>query len=387
MGLTAAGIAFAGGAALLVYNHERFGNWLEFGDTYQLRGFDERSVAHFSLANVAFNARAYLLSLPEFGPYFPFLHPYWTDDTPPGFIAFEDLYPVLFMMPVHLAGLAALGWAWRNRAASGTRAVSIAIAAAASASAIAGLILSSFAGACSRYVVELAAGSTVTASIGLMAVFGSDEGPRLGRHIRSFAAAAACWTVACVWIASAEFRGFMKETNPRTYRAVAHALDYPSYWWARAQGIYYGPVAIVATAPSSPVDRETILVASGRPQFFNHLVLEQHGSAAARLVLTVNLHHVLETPDFPLAGAGLHIRLGAPWLYPPAESPYWDAVSDPAVRRRRQTLFSLEWDSGAAAVSSAFYGDPVSFSPVYRLRSEAEPESPCIESFAPAPPP
>lgn len=385
--LAAAAIAFAGGVALLAYNHARFGSWLEFGDTYQLRGFDERKTVHFSLANAAFNVRAYFFSLPEFGPYFPFLHPFWTDDTPPGYIAFEDFYPVLFAMPVHVAGLAACSWAWRGRAAAGRRPVSVAVAAAVCTSVLAFLVLSSFGGTCSRYVVELAAGSTIASSIGLMAVFGSDEGPRLGRHIRLFAAAAACWTVACVWIASAEFRGFMKETNPRTYRAVAHALDYPSFWWARMQGVAYGPVDLVARVPATATDGETILVASGRPQFVNHLILEQYSGERARLVLTVNQHHVLDTPEFLLRGGSLHIRLGAPWLYPPAESPYWDAVPDPAVRERRQTLFSLEWDSGSTAIFSGHYGDPIKFTPVFRVASQAAPGSPFIESFAPAPPP
>jgi hypothetical protein len=381
----AAAIAFLGGIALLAYNHARFGSWLEFGDTYQLRGFDERNIAHFSLANAVFNARAYFLSLPEFGPYFPFLHPFWTDDTPPGYIAFEDFYPVLFSLPVQIAGLAACSWAWRGRATPGRRGVSVAVAASVCASVLAAMVLSSFGGTCSRYVVELVAGSTIAASIGLFAIFGSDEGPRLGRLIRPFAVAAACWTVACVWIASAEFRGFMKETNPRTYRAVAHTLDYPSFWWAKAHGVAYGPVDIVARVPASSSDRETILVASGRPQFVNHLILEQHG-AKAHLVLAVNQHHVLDTPEFPMAGGRLHIRLSAPWLYPPAESPYWDAVTDPAVRERLQTLFSFEWDSGSAAISSDHYGDPIKFEPVYRVASQAAPGSPFVESFAPAAP-
>jgi len=186
-----AGLAVAAGCALLLYNHERFGRWLDFGDTYQMRGFDERSIAHFSPGYVSFNAHAYVLSLPQFSPYFPFLHPFWTDDRPPGHLGFEEIYGVLFMMPVHLAGLAALSWAWRNRSAAANRPVSIVIAAAGCASALSALILLSFAGACSRYIVEMAGGSTVAASIGLMAVFGSAEGPLLGRRVRPFAAAAA----------------------------------------------------------------------------------------------------------------------------------------------------------------------------------------------------
>src|ERR1022692_2217343 len=67
-----------------------------------------RSGLHFfSPANILFNAEVYVFSLPQLGPYFPFLHPFWTDDRPAGYMGFEEIYGVVFMMPVHLAGIVA----------------------------------------------------------------------------------------------------------------------------------------------------------------------------------------------------------------------------------------------------------------------------------------
>ena len=376
-----AGLAFAGGCALLLYNHERFGGWLDFGDSYQMRGFDERTIAHFSPGYVLFNAHAYLLSLPQFSPYFPFLHPFWTDDTPPGHLGSEEIYGMLFMMPVQLAALAAFAWAWRSRGAAASRPASIVIAAAGCASAMSALILFSFAGACSRYTVEMAGGSTVAASIGLMAVFGSAGGARPGRLARPLAAAACCWTIGCVWLASADFRGFMRETNPGTYHAVAHALDYPGAWWARLRRVRYGPVEMDVRVPPSAGSGRTVLVAAGRPLLVDHLVLDRAGGGGTRLVLEVNLRRVLGTPEFTVPGDRLHVRLRAPWLYPPADSPYWDGFADPAVRLDRQTLYSLQWDTGGAQVHSALSADATAFEPV--VRGPGAPGTPYVESIGP----
>lgn len=375
----AGAIASAGGIALLAYNHARFGRWTEFGMGTMLFGEDYRSVRFFNPGFIPFNAWIYLLSLPQLGPYFPFAHPFWTDDRPAGFVGYEEIYGVLFMMPVHLAGLAALAWAWRGRAAPGTRAAALTVAAAAVATALTGLLLFSWAWACSRYTAELLAGWTVATSVGLMAVFGQEGAQRTGRPARVLAACAACWTVACVWLASAEFRGFMARTNPRTYAALAHALDEPSAWWARSRGIHFGPVDLVIRVPADSAEPRTVLLASGRPQNVNQLILDRVDGDHVQLVLVQNEHRVLESPELTVRGEQLGVRLEAPWLYPPPAHPYWDGV-DPAAARDRQTLFGLQWASGAVRVNSAHSADPVAFVPAVRGRLEAAPGSAYVES-------
>jgi len=381
----AGGVAFAGGVALLLYNHARFGSWLEFGQSYQLWGEEYRGLHFFSPRNILFNIQTYLLSLPEIGPYFPFLHPFWTDDRPAGYMGFEEIYGVIFMVPVQLAGLIGCAWAWRNRAGRGARATAVAVAAAVCASVLSAMILFSWGGACSRYIAELVAGWTVATCVGLMAVFGSEPGARPGRAVRILAAAAACWSVACVWLASAEYRGFMARTNPRAYAMLAHALDYPSQWLAREKGIRFGPVGMVIRIPPGPPGTRTTLMASGRPQRVNQLILERVDGEHVRLDMIQNEFIVLQSPVLDARGGRLGIRVDAPWLYPPAAHPYWDAL-DPAVALDRQTLFGIGWASGNVTAHSIHSADPVAFEPAVAGRSELDPVSPYVESMGAAAP-
>jgi hypothetical protein len=189
-----------------------------------------------------------------------------------------------------------------------------------------------------------------------------------------------------VWLASAEYRGYMKQTDPRVYGAFAHALDYPAEWWARGKGIRYGPLDLVVRMPPSAVDSRTVLMASGRPQMVNYLLLDQTRAGESRLILAWNEHHVLETPPIRVIGAALHLRIDAPWLYPPPDDPYWDGIADPAARGDRQTLFAIRWDSGNVRINSPHFADPVTFAPTVLGISQAGPDSPAVESLQPAEP-
>jgi hypothetical protein len=373
--LLAASLAAAGGLALLAYNRARFGHWLDFGLTYTLFGEDYRSVRYSSARFIPFNLWVYLFSPPRLGPYFPFLHSYWTDDRPAGFVGFEEVYGILFMMPVHIAAIAAFGWAWANRAAEGMRAAVVTMAASLLSSAFAALILFSWAWACSRFITELMAGWTVATVVGLMIVF--TPGPnRPSRMVRAFAAAAACWTMAAVWLASAEFRGFMKQTNPATYTALAHALDYPSYWWAKSHDVGFGPVHIDITLPASGAPSRTVVMASGRPQNLNQLVLERT-LGGDRLALFENEHLVLETPVLTPFRGELDALVFAPWLLPPPESPYWDANANHDL----QTLFEIKSGGDEARTHSTRAADPVAFRPAVLFNADAAPGSASVRAM------
>jgi hypothetical protein len=384
-GLLTVLVTAAGGIGLLAYNHARFGGWLDFGQRYQLWGVDERQVAHFSLSYAPFNAWTYLFSLPQFGPYFPFVHPFAPEATPRGYIKTEDIYGALFMMPIQLAGLAACAWAWRSRRDPAKRPAVVVVAAAGFSSALSALLLFTFGGACSRYTAELLGGWTLATAFGLAAIFGSEEGAQPGRLVRTIAALAGLWTVACVWLACAEYRGYMKLTNPRAYGALAHALDYPAQWRARAMGIEYGPVDLVVALPSTSADTRTVLLASGRPEMVNYLLVDHSRDGHARFVLAWNEHHVIDTP--PIAARGeIHLRIDAPWLYPPTDDPYWDAIPEPA-RSKRQSLFAIAWDAGSVRIQSPHFADSVAFEPNVLGPAQAGPQSPAVESLHAADPP
>jgi hypothetical protein len=377
----AAALVCAAAIALLLYNWNRFGSWLEFGQSYQLAGSEVRGVRFYNPSYLAFNLWTYLLALPEFGPYFPFLHGAWPDRFPEGYVMYEAMYGALFVMPVHLAGLAALAWAFRSRSEPSARATAITIAAAAGSTVFAGAVLFCWQAACSRYIAELFAGWTVATALGLMVVFGSDGARRFGRAARVLAAAAACWTIACVCLASAEFRGFMRQTNPGTYAVLAHALDYPSQWWIQDHGIRFGPEDVVVRIPPSSPRAETVLLATGFPEKANQLILDRLDEGHVRLVLSWNQDSVLETPPLAVPAGRLRLRLSAPWLYPPPDHPYWDRYRDSSQRLGLQTLFSLDLAHGAYSVHSDRFFDAAGFEPAVQVDPGPETRSPYVESI------
>jgi hypothetical protein len=213
-----------------------------------------------------------------------------------------------------------------------------------------------------------------------MAIFGSDVGARPSRTIRAFAVLASLWSVGCVWLASAEFRGFMAQTNPRAYAAAAHLLDYPGLWASRATGAQFGPMDLAIRAPGPGENADCVLLASGRVQRLNQLVLSPAGGGRFTLRLVENEHRVLSSPPLDAHDGVIRARVAAPWLYPPAASPYWDGV-EPALRGGLQTLFSIAWDGGSVSVHSPHSADPVGFEPAVR-RSPERPGGPYVEGIA-----
>jgi hypothetical protein len=72
----AAGLPLAAvGLGLLAYNWARFGNPLELGLKYQISTWNEVKKIHFRPAFIPFNSFLYFLALPQWGRYFPFVHP------------------------------------------------------------------------------------------------------------------------------------------------------------------------------------------------------------------------------------------------------------------------------------------------------------------------
>jgi hypothetical protein len=220
-----------------------------------------------------------------------------------------------------------------------------------------------------------------------MVIFGS--GARSSRLVRVLAASAACWSVACVWLASAEFRGYMRQTNPLVYSKAAHAFDYPSLWWAEARHVSYGPLDISIRIEPKGHAGTTAIMASGRPQNENQLKVARDAEGRVSILFAENERIILQTDPFAAANGTVVFHIEAPWLYPPAEHPYWDSVADPALRSDLQTRFSARWDGGSASIHSTHSADPVSFEPAILGAKDASPGDPWIADFhraAPIPP-
>src|ERR1035438_9749330 len=378
----AAAVAAAGGLALLAYNAARFGNPLEFGQSYQLWGADERNIVHFSPRYAPYDAWVYLFSLPDLSPYFPFVLAVQPGGEPPGHLGIDEMHGALFAIPVQLASLVALAWAWRRRGDPGARALRRTVWAAALASAFSACILFCYAGAASRYITELFAGATVLTAIGLLALFGGSPGGPARNVLRLLALCAGAWTAGYVALASAAHRILFRKTGPAVYAFVARLLDYPSLWTARSQGTAFGPVEIDVRVAPGPDPRSAVLISNGRPGMMNQLILERFDADHARLVLAENVFSViLAGPVVRVRDGLIRARIDAPWLYPPPQSPWWDGIADPGRRGDLQTRFSIEVDGTAPATHTARFFDPTRFEPWVTSRDPSGGQAAWVESL------
>jgi hypothetical protein len=382
----AAAVALAGGLALLAYNVERFGHPLEFGQSYQLWGADERDVRHFSPLYAPYNAWVYLLSLPDLSPYFPFVLAVPPGGQPAGHLGIDEMHGALFAIPIQLASLVAVAWAWRSRGDPGALALRRTIWAAALASVFAACILFCFAGAASRYITELFAGATAATAIGLAALFGGYPRGAAGNVLRLLARCAGAWTVGYVALASAEHRILFRKTDPAVYAAAARLLDYPSAWASGRRGAVFGPMEISVRVRPGAGPSSTVLVASGRPGMMNELILERTDPTHARLVLAENvLSVVVASPVVDLRDGTLEARIDAPWLYPPPPSPWWDRF-DPVLRADLRTRFAITVDGEVSAAHTPRFFDATRFEPWITGRDPSAPQDAWVEWARPVAP-
>jgi hypothetical protein len=100
-----------------------------------------------------------------------------------------------------------------------------------------------------------------------------------------------------------------------------------------------------------------------------------------RLLIVANLHVILETPPLAVANGHLHVRLSAPWLYPPAAHPYWDGVS-PADRMDRREHFVLALPAGTFEARSSRAFDSAAFAPIVSARDAVPEGAPFVAAAA-----
>ena len=361
-----------GGLSLLAYNSLRFGQPFEFGNRYQLWGMDERTVSHFSPANVGFNTWVYFFSLPEFSPYFPFLRTVATPQLPTGYIATEEMPGLLFTMPALLLGLIAWSQVLRRTPGSANNPLRLLVLTATACSLTTAALLFCFAGACSRYIAELAGGWTVIVGIGWLALGGAQV-VAPARPYRLAVYTAAAWSVIGVWLASFEFRNVFRATEPAVYRVVATLLNYPSDLYAQFTNREFGPVVIDIRLSETFARTDTVVLSSGRAGMLNKLVVERLAPNRVRISVGFNDTTLFGTGVMAHEGNLIRLELHTPWLYPPREHPYWSRFTDPAQRRRLQANTVLATSAGTILGESNWYCDPADFEPNV---SPAHPERP-----------
>ena len=155
------------GLGLLLYNYERFGQALEFGENYQLAGDRRDAAPRFSPGYVWFNFRVYFLEPVQWTRTFPFIGRSGAPPLPPGHAPPEDPFGALTGMPVLWLALASI-WVWRDRTAGkALREFVMAVSAFFGASVV---TLCLFYWACSRYEEDFVPELALLAIVGIFVV-------------------------------------------------------------------------------------------------------------------------------------------------------------------------------------------------------------------------
>lgn len=183
------------GAGLALYNYARFGNFLEFGQHYQLAADRQDNARHFSLGYLWFNFRVYFLAPVRWSAAFPFARQIVSPTPPPGHATIEDPFGILTNIPVALFALAA-PLCWRGRPAETVRNLRRFVLAVAILFFTSAGIMCLFYGNCSRYEVEFLPALILLAALGIFGLERALAG-RPGRR----AAARVVWIAALVFSA------------------------------------------------------------------------------------------------------------------------------------------------------------------------------------------
>lgn len=265
LALLAAGLPFAAVfSGLMAYNWGRFGNPLEFGLNYQLTASYEAKAHHFLLSFLPYNLQAYFLQAPQWGRYFPFLHPISWTKIPEGYYGMEFVYGALVVCPVIWWSALALGFFGRKRPNGEAALAAILLGMALGTS----LLLGCFNTAAARYVVDFLPWWLWLALLGWAWVerWAADRRSGLGRGlvllrwVFGFSAAA---TFFLAFLQSVALHGLLENRNPAAYHSLARVFDAPAGAWERLRHELPGPVVMDVTFPVDKVGVLEPLLVSG----------------------------------------------------------------------------------------------------------------------------
>jgi len=181
------------GLGIMLYNQQRFGNPLDFGERYQLGLYRQDTARHFSPDYFSFNFWVYFLEPVQWSGHFPFVGEIPRLPPPPGHGPVEDPFGVLTDIPILVWALAA-PLAWRHRAKEPRAALrGFALAAALLFGSSAGT-LCLFYGNCSRYEMDFLPALALLAVVG---VLGAEH--LFSGHVLRLWAARAVWGLSLVF--------------------------------------------------------------------------------------------------------------------------------------------------------------------------------------------
>jgi hypothetical protein len=307
-------------SGLLLYNYQRFGSPLEFGQELALSGSDETQVTHFSLSYIWYNCRAYLFAPAQLSSYFPFVRVVSLPPPPHGHYGIEDPYGIIPNIPFALlAFLAPLACA-RRRALG-----AFSLVAATASLAVAALIFT-FQFATNRYMVDFLPGIIALSVIGFWGLVERSSGP--ARRITMGVG----WTL-LVWsmlfnvFAAMDHNELLRINDAPVFHRLVHAFGWPRHIYDKSTGRTFGPLELTLKFPTNKVGQIEPLVVTGTSFLSDYLYVHYTTDALIRIGFEHAGYGGPVTKPLRLDYSVPHrLVVDMPPLYPPIGDPFFDGV-------------------------------------------------------------
>jgi hypothetical protein len=330
-----AGMGFAAGfgaifSGLLLYNHLRFGNCLEFGFNYLLQD-PPAPLRHWGPSYVWFNLRVYYAGALEWSRHFPFASigrlPAWPRD----YYGCADVYGILRYAPVTWF-LLAIPLALRLRPSLGSRGLGTVLGMLGLAYLGPGICDLFFGNSALRYTVDFLPYLLLVSTFGACALDEAVSSSRAKNAVRALWLAAATFSAAVAAVLSIPLEGSLTVHRGNAYfDRVARILNVPTFWYEAARDWRYGPITWRMAFPEMPPHTVEKLVETPNAS----LLLEYLPGSRVRLGLKC------VGDDFVLWGEGAGVTRGRAStlsasfgsLYPTTEHPYYLGNAASALSR------------------------------------------------------
>ena len=326
------------GAGLATYNFLRFGSPVEFGQTYQMAGDNVSHMKLFSPSFATYSARVYLFSPAGLTPFFPFVTVISPPPPPPGQMGVENPYGLVPNLPwVILAFAAILLIAW-PRAVPGGRALRRFCAGTLGAGLAIMLMVFSFGGATSRYMVDFSPIFVLLGGVG--ALWLVTLGARWWRVVTSVAVIVLLgWSTAFGVLVSMQHNELLRAEHPAVYARVAHAFNCVAQWIVPVRPAEVGPVELQVVFPRKAAGQVEPLVVTGREFHSDYVFVHYLTEDTVRFGFDHTSRGGGVGPPVKIVPGGTHtVRVTMGSLYPPRAHPYFDALSANDARARSRAL-------------------------------------------------
>lgn len=347
------------GVAIAWHNQARFGSPFESGHTYQLAGMEDHTKqSAFGGAFIPYNLRLYLLTVPQFTAYFPFLTVANLPPAPAGYIGTEDVQGVLLGAPWALLGLALLVPRWRPRGVPG---VWVAMLALAGAGVL--FVLSCFGGSTNRYIVDFFPAWILVGGVGALGLAGSfARGAR--RRVVAVCAALALWSASFNALMAAQHNRLLEVLFPAEFERIARWANWLPWAFERVRGVEYGPLELRVVFPETHLGAVECVVATGHQFLADYLYVQRLDGHRIRFGFEHTSYGGGVGPfvDY-LPGRENVIQIEMGSLYPPASHPFFRGMTPEQVARRKNQVRVLVNGKEALALTEASCFEATDFVP------------------------